>query len=81
MTVYNRFPAVDDNLDFPQEILDRLAKSQQLKHLVVPMTQTARDNLEGDDLWKGRTIFNLTDNVLQTWIGTGDEPWTTWASV
>ena len=81
MTAYNRFPAVNANLDFPPEILDRLAKSLQLRYLVVPMTQAVRDSLSEGDLWVGRTIFNTTDNVLQSWVGPGADPWITWASI
>jgi len=78
MTDYILFPAVDAEYNFPPEILAKLAQSLELRNSVLPMTQATRDNLTGDDLWVGRAIFNLTTNVLQIWIGTGDEPWQTY---
>lgn len=69
MTAYNKIPGVDDSLNFPLELLLQMSRVGPLKYLVVPMTQAQRDNLTESDLWHGRTIYNLTADVLQAWNG------------
>lgn len=78
---FNLFPAVDDEFNFPPQIREQLAKSPELRFLVVPMTQAQRDNLTEDELWLGRTIFNLSFNTLQTWVGTDPDPWVTYSTI
>lgn len=57
---YDLYPAVDENYDFPPEVRAALAKTTELRNTVVPMTQTARNNLTGPELWNGRLIYNTT---------------------
>jgi hypothetical protein len=68
---FDRFPAIDESFDFPVEVREQLAKSEELRNLVIPMTETARDNLAGDELWIGRTIFNTTTNSIESWKSPG----------
>jgi len=71
---YDRFPAVNENFDFPEEVRAQLAKSEQLRNMVTPMSESVRDNLTEDECWVGRTIFNTTSSVLEsfteanTWV-------------
>lgn len=63
---YNLFPAVDENFDFPEDVRIQLAKSPQLRNLVVPMTEEIRDGLTEEESWVGRTIYNTTANILES---------------
>lgn len=63
---YNLFPSVDSDFNLPKEVRRQLAKSDELKHLVIPMSQTTRDLLSDTELWVGRTIYNLTTKKLET---------------
>lgn len=69
--VYNRYPAVDENLKFPPEIITALSLEDKLKSTVMPMTTTQRNSLTGAALWDGRTILNTTLDRIQHYdVGT-----------
>lgn len=57
---YDRYPAVDENYLFPPEVREAQALSTEFRNQVVPLTQTQRNNLAGDELWDGRLVMNLT---------------------
>lgn len=61
---YDIYPAVDDSYNFPPEVRGALAKSQELRNTVVPMTTAQRNNLAGADLWDGRLILNTTTSRI-----------------
>ena len=63
--VYNLYPAVDANHDFPQEIRQRLAVSLELRHQVIPMTEATRNNLTTAEKWDGRVIVNTTTGNIE----------------
>jgi hypothetical protein len=42
---YDLFPSVDENFNFPEEVRVQLAKSEQLRNLLIPMSETVRDAL------------------------------------
>ena len=69
--VYNLLPALDDDYNFPVEVRVQLAKSDQLKYFVIPMSTIVRDNLANDEKWVGRTIYNTTTKRLETYQATG----------
>lgn len=75
--MYDLYPAVDADYNFPPEVRGALAKSAELKHLIVPMTTTQRNNLAGADLWDGRVILNTTTDRLNRY----DEGTTSWKAV
>lgn len=68
---YEMFPAVDEDFNFPVEVRQQLAKSEQLRNLLIPMDQTTRDSLTEDDIWFGRTIYNLTSEKIEVWTSPG----------
>lgn len=68
---YDLFPAVDADFNFPEEVRVQLAKSEQLRNLVIPMTEETRDALTEDEKWVGRTIFNTTTQALESMKDTG----------
>lgn len=68
---YDLFPAVDADFNFPEEVRVQLAKSEQLRNLVIPMTEETRDALTEDEKWVGRTIFNTTTQALESLKDTG----------
>ena len=68
---YDLFPAVDADFNFPEEVRIQLAKSEQLRNLVIPMTEETRDALTEDEKWVGRTIFNTTTQKLESLKDTG----------
>jgi hypothetical protein len=68
---YDLFPSVDENFNFPEEVRVQLAKSEQLRNLLIPMSETVRDSLSGDELWFGRTIFNTTSKKIESWTDPG----------
>lgn len=68
---YDQFPAVNENFDFPIEIRTQLAKSEQLRNLVIPMSESARDDLTEEECWVGRTIFNTTIKALESFKEAG----------
>ena len=76
---YDLFPAVDSDFNFPEEVRIQLAKSEQLRNLVIPMTEETRDALTEDEKWVGRTIFNTTTQTLESlkdagyWVSYLDE--------
>ena len=80
--VYNLLPALDDDYNFPVEVRVQLAKSDQLKYFVIPMSTTVRDNLSNSEKWVGRTIYNTTTKRLETyqmteeWVGYLDDTYT-----
>jgi len=57
---YDQYPAVDDDLLFAPSVRAANAAAVEFRDRVVPMTQAARNNLSGPDLWNGRTIVNTT---------------------
>lgn len=63
------FAAVDNDLNFPPEIRNRLIHSEELRHLVTPMSQATRENLTDEERWPGRFIFNTTKKTLEYWYG------------
>lgn len=68
---YDLYPAVDENYNFAPEVRAALAKTLELRNGIPPMTQTARNNLVGPELWDGRMIFNTdTDTINRYDIGT-----------
>ncbi len=68
---YELFPAVDEDFNFPIEVRKQLAKSEQLRNLVVPMSEVQRDSLTNDELWFGRVIYNTTSEALESWKAPG----------
>ena len=68
---YDLFPSVDENFNFPEEVRVQLAKSEQLRNLLIPMSETVRDALSGEELWFGRTIFNTTSKKIESWTNPG----------
>lgn len=64
---YNLFPAVDEEFNFPQSVRQQLAKSPELRNLVVPMSEVTRNALTPEEIWDGRTIYNTTRKTLETW--------------
>lgn len=64
---YNLFPSVDENFDFPQDVRIQLAKSEELRNLVAPMSEIVRNTLTMNERWDGRTIYNTTRKKLETW--------------
>jgi len=78
---YDRYPAVDENFLFPPEVREANGLAPEFRNQVVPLTQTQRNNLTGDDLWNGRLILNTTTNRIDrydlassTWIPMTSEP-------
>lgn len=61
------FAGVDNDKNFPPEIREQLAKSDELKFTIVPMSETQKDNLSEKDLWHGRVIYNLNKKAIETW--------------
>jgi hypothetical protein len=61
------FAGVDSEKNFPPEIRTKLAKSDELKSTVFPMSESTKDNLFDIDKWHGRTIYNLTKKAIETW--------------
>jgi hypothetical protein len=57
---YDQYPAVDEDLLFAPVVRAANAATVEFRDRVVPMTQVARNNLSGPDLWNGRTIVNTT---------------------
>lgn len=74
---YDLYPAVDETYNFPVEIRRALAASNELKHLVIPMTTTLRNNLTVGEKWDGRTIANTTTDRLERY----DEGTAQWYSL
>lgn len=77
---YDRYPAVDENFDFPPEVRQALAESAELRNTVLPLTQTQRNNLTGADLWDGRLVLNTTTDRLNRYDG-GTSIWKVIADV
>ena len=67
---YNLYPAVDENYDFAPEVREALASSPELRSQVIPLTETERNNLVGDQLWTNRLIFNTTIVRINRYTGT-----------
>lgn len=61
------FAGVDNNKNFPPKIREQLAKSNELKATIVPMSESEKDNLKLDELWHGRVIYNLNKKAIETW--------------
>jgi microcystin-dependent protein len=74
---YDLYPAVDEDLKFAPEVRAANAATPEFRSQVVPMTQTARNNLTGDELWDNRLIFNTTTDRIDRY----DEGSTTWLQV
>jgi microcystin-dependent protein len=74
---YDLYPAVDEDLKFAPEVRAANASTPEFRSQVVPMTQTARNNLTGDELWDNRLIFNTTTDRIDRY----DEGSTTWLQV
>lgn len=70
---YDRYPAVDENYLFPPEVREAQALSSEFRNQVVPLTQTQRNNLSGDDLWNGRLVLNTTTNRIDRYDATAGE--------
>ena len=69
---YNLYPAVDHlTYQFPQVVRNALAKSDELKYIVIPMSQANRNNLAGSELWNGRLVFNTTTNKINRYDSIG----------
>jgi microcystin-dependent protein len=78
---YDRYPAVDEDFLFPPEVREANALAPEFRNQVVPMTQTQRNNLTGDELWNGRLVLNTTTNRIDRydlsstdWITMTTEP-------
>ena len=71
--VYDRYPAVDDNYDFPPEVRLALSKSAELRNTVPQMTEVERNNLTGTDLWDGRLILNTTTDRINRYDATNTQ--------
>jgi len=71
---YDLFPAVDSLYRFPPEVRAALAESVELRSLVIPMTNTQRNNLTGADLWDGRLVLNTTTDHINRYDG-GSSSW------
>ena len=71
---YDRFPAVDEAFKFAPEVRAALATDATLRNVVVPMTQTQRNNLTGSDLWDGRLIENTTTDRVNRYDA-GTDTW------
>jgi microcystin-dependent protein len=66
---YDLYPAVDEEYNFAPEVRAALATSTELRNQVVPMTETQRNNLAGDELWTGRLVLNTTTNRIDRYDG------------
>lgn len=64
---FDQFAAVDDDLQFPQSVREANAATLEFRNQVLPMTQTVRNNLTGDELWDGRLVYNLTTKRLNVY--------------
>jgi microcystin-dependent protein len=78
---YDRYPAVDEDYLFPPEVREANGLAPEFRNQVVPLTQTQRNNLSGDELWNGRLILNTTTNRIDRydtsageWISMTSEP-------
>jgi hypothetical protein len=71
---YDRYPAVDEAFKFAPEVRAALATDAVLRNVVVPMTQTQRNNLTGTDLWDGRLIENTTTDRVNRYDA-GSDTW------
>ena len=65
--VYDLFPSLDQDLNFPPEILQKLSNAPEFRSFIIPMTKSFRDNLSFDNVWHGRVIYNTTTKTLETW--------------
>lgn len=74
---YDLYPAVDEDLKFAPEVRAANAATPEFRSQVVPLTQTQRNNLSGDELWDNRLIFNTTTDRIDRY----DEGSTTWLQV
>jgi microcystin-dependent protein len=74
---YDLYPAVDEDLKFAPEVRAANAATPEFRSQVVPLTQTQRNNLTGDELWDNRLIFNTTTDRIDRY----DEGSTTWIQV
>lgn len=70
---YDRYPAVDEDFLFPPEVRGANGLAPEFRNQVVPLTQTQRNNLSGDDLWNGRLILNTTTNRIDRYDLAGAE--------
>lgn len=71
---YDRYPAVDEAYKFAPEVRAALATDAILRNVVVPMTQTQRNNLTGSDLWDGRLVANTTTDRINRYDA-GSDSW------
>lgn len=78
---YDRYPAVDEDYLFPPEVREANGLAPEFRNQVVPLTQTQRNNLTGDELWNGRLVLNTTTNRIDRydtsageWISMTSEP-------
>jgi hypothetical protein len=71
---YDLYPAVDPTYNFPIEIRQALAKSLELRSLVIPMPTTTRNNLSAAEKWDGRVIANTTTDRLERYDA-GSSTW------
>ncbi len=61
------FAAVDEDYNLPPKIQTQLAKSNELKHLILPMSKSNRNKLKNEELWDGRLIYNTSSKVIEIW--------------
>ena len=68
---YDLYPAVDEDYLFAPAVREANAATPEFRNQVVPMTETQRNNLTGDDLWTNRMIFNTTTTRINRYTGSG----------
>jgi microcystin-dependent protein len=76
---FDLYPAVNEDYEFPEAVREANALTPEFRSQVVPMTETQRNNLTGDQLWQDRLIFNTTEGRINRyngsdWAGLSSEP-------
>lgn len=66
---YDLYPAVDEDYLFAPAVREANALTPEFRSQVVPMTETQRNNLTGDELWTHRMIFNTTTFRINRYDG------------
>lgn len=66
---YDLYPAVNEDYEFAPAVRVANALTPEFRNQVVPMTETQRNNLDGDDLWNDRMVFNTTTTRINRYNG------------
>ena len=67
MSDYNLLAGVDENYNFPPEVLAALIESLNIRSIGEPMTTAERNALDAPSLDSGYYIFNTDTQVFQVW--------------